>query len=320
MKLVKNIFLLGLFGLLCGCSKHHQIKLLGYIEGKYTYLSSPVSGYLVQIGVHKGETVPQGTIAYRLDQQPELAKLSAAQANEKAVQFQLKNLAQGSRRTILRRLQAQIDDAKALLDFSKKMYDRNLTLYQTKAIGEADLDRTHSQYESRLQQYEAAQAAFAEAKLGARSNAISAQAEKVKAAAQEVKAQQWLLDKKTALVPKSSFVEDIFYRIGEWVQAGQPVVSLLAPKNRVLIFYIPERLFSRIKVGQQLYFNCDGCQRKTRAKVAYIASQAEYTPPIIYSKDSRDKLVYRVEAAIDPNVVSNFHPGQPVEVELAHRE
>ena len=88
----------------------------------------------------------------------------------------------------------------------------------------------------------------------------------------------------------------------------------MTPDNIRLIFYIPEEHFSQIKLGHEVTFECDGCQTAQKARITYISPQAEYTPPVIYSRESRAKLVYRIEANLPVKSAMNYHPGQPVQV------
>lgn len=126
---------------------------------------------------------------------------------------------------------------------------------------------------------------------------------------------QWAYDQKTKIAPASGFVFNTYFRLGENVPANRPVLSILTPDNIKVLFYVPEPLLSKIKLRQTIYFNCDGC-KKTTATISYISPEAEYTPPVIYSKDSRQKLVYLIRADIPLNIAQNFHPGQPVDIIL----
>jgi HlyD family secretion protein len=110
-------------------------------------------------------------------------------------------------------------------------------------------------------------------------------------------------------------VVDTLYRIGEWVTAGTPVVSLLPPENVKVRFFVPEPRLGAIEVGAEVRVRCDACGPKLTAVISYIAPDAEYTPPVIYSREMRAKLVYLVEAK--PRQPSALRPGQPVDVTLA---
>jgi HlyD family secretion protein len=108
-------------------------------------------------------------------------------------------------------------------------------------------------------------------------------------------------------------VDEVFYQPGEWAAANQPVVSLL-PDNKVKVrFYVPERELARYRVGRTVRFSCDGCTNGLSAVIRYVSPQPEFTPPVIFSRDSRDRLVFMVEAY--PAHPENLQPGLPVDVE-----
>jgi HlyD family secretion protein len=90
----------------------------------------------------------------------------------------------------------------------------------------------------------------------------------------------------------------------------------LAPEDVKLIFFLPEEILSKIKIGQVIKFGCDSCKTNYPATISFISSKSEYTPPVIYSRRSRDKLVYRIEAQITANIASMIHAGQPIDVFL----
>jgi HlyD family secretion protein len=104
--------------------------------------------------------------------------------------------------------------------------------------------------------------------------------------------------------------------LGERVPAKIPVVSLLAPGDIKVVFFIPEPQLSLIKLDQQILIGCDHCATKIAAKVTFISPKAEFTPPVIYSEQSRSKLVYRIEARFAPEDQTKLHPGQPVDIFL----
>jgi HlyD family secretion protein len=301
--------------LLSSCT-HHHTHALGYVEGRYVYLSSPVSGTLISLGVQKGQSIAKNQLAFQLDPQPELSQLQNAEAQLESAEQDLKDLELGQRTTVLDRLSAQIKQAEANVAYSKKMLDRNVELRKTHYVSQAALDQARSQFQSDSEALHTAEANLAEGKLGAREHAILSMRAKVKSLRAQVSQYQWMVSQKTIRIPSDGFVQDTLFRQNEFVPAGKPVVEFLPPANRLLIFFVPERNLSEVKMGQTIHFTCDACQKNMTASIDYISSHAEYTPPVIYSKDSREKLVYWVEAKIDPAVVNKMNPGQPIEVIL----
>jgi HlyD family secretion protein len=126
----------------------------------------------------------------------------------------------------------------------------------------------------------------------------------------------WSFEQKEQFAPTNAFVQDTLYRVGEWVAAGKPVVELLPPDNLKVRFFVPETILPKIKPGQTVRVTFDGGNRDDSATVNYISTQAEYTPPVLYSQQNRAKLVYMIEATFSPADASHLRPGQPVDVVL----
>jgi HlyD family secretion protein len=106
--------------------------------------------------------------------------------------------------------------------------------------------------------------------------------------------------------------------VGEWVQPGQPVVALLPPGAVRARFYVPEDELASVAAGQPVSILCDGCGAPIAARIEFVGTQAEYTPPVIYSNAQRARLVFRVEArAVEPKDAARLRPGQPVDVRRA---
>jgi len=125
---------------------------------------------------------------------------------------------------------------------------------------------------------------------------------------------QTRLARRNAYSPGEATVEQIYYRPGETVPAGRPVVALLPPANLKLRFFAPQAVLPEIKYGQTVGVSCDGCEKGLTAKVSFIARSAEFTPPVIYSQEERAKLVFLIEAR--PEHPEKFRVGQPVTVTL----
>jgi HlyD family secretion protein len=185
---------------------------------------------------------------------------------------------------------ARVAELEVQLALSAVQFERQVELYQTHATSKVAYDIAEAAYHARQNQYHEAKAQVAQA--------------------------EWAWEQKKMVSPVTGLVFDTFFRVGEKVGAHQPVVAILAPENIRVLFYIPEPKLSQIKIGQAIYFTCDGCKEKTKATISYISPEAEYTPPVIYSKDTRDKLVYLVRADMPATVAQNFHPGQPVDIFL----
>jgi HlyD family secretion protein len=140
-----------------------------------------------------------------------------------------------------------------------------------------------------------------------------AQATKLQAES-AVRSAQTRLDRRKLASPVTGTVQQVYFRPGELVPAGKPVISVLPPGNIKVRFYVPEALLPRIAPGDEVAVSCDGCAADLKAKVSFISRQSEYTPPVIYSQEERSKLVFLIEAL--PAQPDALRVGQPVSVTL----
>jgi HlyD family secretion protein len=129
---------------------------------------------------------------------------------------------------------------------------------------------------------------------------------------------QTRLDRRKVASPVTGSVEQIYFRVGEMVPAGKPVVALLPPDNLKVRFFVNEAVLPRIKLGDAVKVSCDGCAGDLTATVSFIARSSEYTPPVIYSTEERAKLVFMVEAR--PQRPDRLRVGQPVSVAIIPAE
>jgi HlyD family secretion protein len=126
----------------------------------------------------------------------------------------------------------------------------------------------------------------------------------------------WRFAQKQQSAPASGLVYDTYFRPGEWVPAGTPVLSLLPPEYMKVRFFVPESELGNVQVGTPLEIRLDGLAEPLPGKVSFVSPQAEYTLPIIYSRENRGKLVFLVEGSLGPEHARLLHPGAPVEVRL----
>jgi HlyD family secretion protein len=133
---------------------------------------------------------------------------------------------------------------------------------------------------------------------------------------QRVAQAEWNFNQKRQAVPQAGLVYDTLFRQGEWVAAGKPVVVLLPPQNIKVRAFVPETQVGSIHYGDMTRVTVDGVPNPFIGRVSYISPHAEYTPPVIYSRESRAKLVFMIESVFDPEVSAGLHPGQPVDVEF----
>jgi HlyD family secretion protein len=188
--------------------------------------------------------------------------------------------------------QKNLQQAKANLALSKSNLAREKQLSQTNAevISAQELDQARAQRDADAAQVQSLQAALDKAK--------------------------WSFDQKQQFAPTNAFVQDTLYRQGEFVAAGNPVVVLLPPANIKVRFFVTETILPQIKIGQSVSVNFDGAAKNYSATVNYISTQNEFTPPVLYNRENRAKLIYMIEAGFSPADAAQLRPGQPVDVKL----
>lgn len=315
-KYLRFLILAAIVLFLPACKQNQSLQ--GYVEGYFTYLSANTDGYLQQLHVDRGYEVKADQQLFVLEAQPQEAQLLQAQQKLKQAESDLSNLQKGQRATVLAGIQAQLKQAQAELRLAQSTFARNQKLIKTNTISKQQFDQAKAEFESSQQKLQQQIANLEEAKLGARTDVVQAAEATVAAANAEVNQAAWYLAKKAVSAPTDGTIFDTYYTNGEFVPAGRPVLSMLIPGDVRIIFYVSESLLSKIKVGQTIHINCDGCEKIASAKIDFISSEAEYTPPIIFSEKERKKFVYRVEAKFNEQDAKLMHPGQPVDVSLFH--
>jgi HlyD family secretion protein len=120
------------------------------------------------------------------------------------------------------------------------------------------------------------------------------------------------LERRRVAAPAAGTVQEVYFREGEMVQPGRPIVSLLPPGNVRVRFFVPQAQLPKVRIGDRIVVGCDGCAGDLVARVNFISAQAEFTPPVIYSQEERARLVFRIEAT--PERPADLRVGQPVSV------
>ncbi len=301
---------------LFGCGNNDQRFYQGYVEGDYVYVASSEPGRLDTLAVRRGQQVDANQPLYTLDATREAAARDQAQAELSAARAQLEDIATGKRPPEVDVSLAQLAQAQAASRRSAAQLARDNAQFRIGGIPRSQLDDSREQAQSDAARVRELQAQVEVNRLPGRDEARRAQASQVEAADAALAQAEWTLAQKQLAAPSAGRVFDTMYRVGEWVPAGSPVVSLLPPGNIKVRFFVPETVVGSLKIGQQATLRCDGCGDPIPVRIDYVSDQAEYTPPVIYSRESRSKLVYMVEARPAADVAARLHPGQPVEATL----
>ena len=292
------------------------VSIQGYLEGYFVYISSPFGGILEHLYIKKGVMVSPGEKLFSLDSTQEQAQEAKLSAYMEKVFYQLADMSQGLRPEEIQSREAIVKQRQAVRDLALIDLDRVERLRRDNAVSDRDYDYARLLKERDQGSFEEANADLATGFLGARSNAIFAMKEELGVLKADVRIVTWQLSLKNPTAITNAWVYDTLYREGEFVGSGQPVVVLLPPQNIKVRFYVNSALAKKLKMGDQIKFFLPPNAEKTFATIDYISNKAEYTPPVIYSRESNNRLVFLVEAAIDPKIAVNLHPGLPVQVEL----
>jgi HlyD family secretion protein len=311
-----RLLLLPLAMVLAACGNSAPTALQGYAEGEYVRVGAPFAGTLVSLDAKRGQQVAAGAPLFALEAESEDAAKREATERAKRAQAQVDDLKKGKRPTEIDSMRAQLDQAKVMAGNSEREWQRQLELVSKGFVSKQRADEAKTARDADRKKVEQVTADLETMRLGARPDEIRA-AEAEAAAAREALAQaDWKLRQKTVAATVGGTVTDTLFVAGEWVPSGAPVVAILPPANVKVRFFVPEVRLGGVKVGQKVALACDGCASGMSGTVSYIAPQAEFTPPVIYSKENRAKLVFLVEARPEPADAAKLHPGQPVDVTL----
>ena len=303
--------------LLGACSPKADPAWAGYVEGEYVYVAAPIAGALTTLAVQRGDEVKRGAPLFALDDQAERAAREEAAARASGAGAQAADLAKGKREQEIAVVQAQITQARAQAVQASAELARQEALVTQGFVSASRLDDVRAAARQARARVAELEASLRVAQLPARSDERSAAAASTDAARYALDQARWREQQKQQSAPADARVADTFFRAGEWVGAGQPVVALLAPGAVRARFFVPEAELGGLALGQRVELRCDGCPAPVAARVDFIASRAEYTPPVIYSNAQRARLVFMVEAR--PEAVQDavrLKPGQPIDVRL----
>lgn len=301
--------------LLAGCFGNDAAELQGYVEGTYVYVSAESDGRIVERAVAAGDVVEEGAILARLDDSEEKEAVAGAEARLAQAKAQLANLRSGKRDEEISVIAARLGETRTAFNLAEEDYRRKLVLRERGIVAQSVVDDAKAKRDTAEANAEGIERELIVAKLPARPEEIAAAERNVAAEEASLAQAKIQLERRQLKAPASGHVEETFYEPGERVSAGQPVVSLLPNTNRKIRFFLPEAELSRARIGERIEVSCDGCAEGLAAEIERIATEAEFTPPILYSKDSREKLVFRIEAR-PLDAAFDLKVGQPVDVRL----
>jgi len=274
---MKREWIIGAVLLASACAQRQSDVMQGYGEADYIYLASQEAGVVHELDVAEGQTVKAGDLIFRLD--PDRLSLNAESAS-------------ASRSALVQAVRA----AEANARLTQTNFTRSQQLFTQGFQSQAALDNARAARDQAAAQLQQARREL---------NASGADRNLA-----DVRVNDLSVD-----APKAGHIERIFHRQGEVVAAGAPIASLLAPENMKVRFFAPEDMLAHLRPGAQVRLSCDGCAANLTGHIIRVADEPQFTPPVIYSLDQRQKLVFLVEAR--PDQVDSIRPGLPVDVRIA---
>ena len=299
---MRRMAVIALTMLLAACAPEENTRWLGYVEGEAVLVAPPQPGWITTLNVQRGQQVKIGEPLFTLDAVRESAARDNAQAQIAAAREQgAQAMAQ------LAQAKAEQEQIEADIDRTSKELARQQDLVRIGASPRRDLETAQAAYDSAVARRSQSQALQGQA-LAARRQA-DAQA---KQATASLDTAAFNLSQRAVTSLVSGRVENVFFREGEFAGNSAPVVSILPPNNVFVRFFVPQAEVANLMLGTEVHIGCDGCPPDLMATISFIASEVEFTPPVIYSVGNRERLVFKAEARAPMGLP--LRPGLPVEV------
>jgi len=301
--------------LLAGCNGTGEPRYQGWVEAELLFVGPDEAGRLETLNVREGDALAVGAPVFAVDSELQAADAhaaSAAVAEARARLSRLQNAQQRKEEVAV--LQAQERRAESALALSTAELERQKTLAEKGFAAKAQLDTATANFNRDRAALEEVRRQIDVARLASRDEDIAAARESLAAAEARKAAAETRRARRHVASPAAGTVQQVYYRPGEMVLAGRPVIALLPPGNIKVRFFVPEAVLRTIAVGREVRVHCDGCGNSIAARISFIARTAEFTPPVIYSLEERSKLVFLVEARTQES--ERLRVGQPVSVAL----
>jgi HlyD family secretion protein len=266
------------------------------------------------LAVERGARVQPGAPLFQLDTDMEVLARDEAAARLTAARAQTANLTKARRPDEIRAAEAQLQQAQAALHATDTQLARTRELVQREFLARSALDDLSAERDRASARVNELEAQLRLTRAAARPDEIAAARAQAHAEQAALAQQAWRQTQKAQSAPAAGVVFDIMYRAGERVPAGNPVVALLPDGALKLRFYVPQASLASVHIGDEVELHCDGCAQGLAARIAFVSPTAEFTPPVIYSNESRQKLVFLVEARPLGDTAALLKPGQPVDV------
>lgn len=306
---------------LSSCDRPRGGGYQGYIENEFVHVASAVSGTLDRLIVREGERVSAGDALFALDPVVEESDLEDLRHRIAAAEARLKEMQMAKRSAVLGALEAQLDARKAAEELARLEFERNKKLLADKVVSESTFDNVRLALDQASKQTNEAAKNLQLAQEGERQELVDAARADLEALRAQLGKLEWLLEQTRRTAPADATVQETLFEPGEWVPAGSPVVVLAPPERMRARFFVPESDLAGVQKGDPALVRMSGIDAPIDATISFVSVEAEFTPPVIYSEESKAKLVWMVEATFaDGAAAARLHPGQPITVDLPREQ
>jgi membrane fusion protein YbhG len=293
-----------------------ELVLSGNIEAHESLVSFKVQGRIVELPVEEGQSVNKDTLLARLDAADYKQRVRIDKASVRVRQSNLALTLAGTREQEVKAAQQTMLDAEADMQQKKLDYDRAQRLFSEDAISAQDRDLADTALKRTQAAFRAAQEKYNQAVEGSRKEDIAIAQANLKEASANLGMSQVNLDYTVLRAPSAGVITVRQAELGEVVVPGTPVVTLADLDHIWLRAYIAETDLGRIRWGQDAVVTTDTYPGKQyHGRIAFIASDAEFTPKSVQTYKERVTLVYRIKVDID-NPNHELKPGMPADAHI----
>ena len=290
--------------------------IVGYVEGEYVAIAPIEVARIEAMRVQRGDALKAGAPIARLEAADAEIALRNAEGGLAQAQAELANIQYGRRPEEIAALEASEKASEATAADAGRTFQRRQSLLDRGYTSQAEYDAAKTALDVAGARVRELSANLAVAKLPARADEIASAKAKVAQAQAMRENSQWRLDQRALVAPSAGYVSDVIRRVGDVAGPQAPVISFLPDGAIKLKLYVPETKLAGLAIGEHLKVRCDGCETGLVADITYIAREPEFTPPVIYSLQSRQTLVYLIEARASQDKPFKLQPGQIVDVTL----
>ena len=303
----------------CGESKNgSQIVATGHVEATEVRLSAKVGGRLEWFELEEGDSVGSGQELGRLETIDTRLALDQARAERARAAAELNLLLAGTREEEIAAAAADVRRAQADVDGAQREFERMQGLLDSGSGTTKARDDARTRLEVAQAVLAANRERLRKLEAGPRPEEIDAARAQVQAAEARMAQLEQQIRDSTIVAPASGVVTEKLVEPGELLVAGAALAVITELADAWLTVYISEPDLGRIRIGQEAVVVTDDGQTR-RGKVTFIASQAEFTPKNVQTRDERVKLVFKLKIGID-NHDGLFKPGMPAEARLQAAE